>query len=140
VCNMRDAFAGVRDSGHEREDSDLSCCVYGQSCTLFCDSDLAASLDTGRHLQAWLGDNTILVDRYDVRLLLHDGAQISKALHRRDLRAQEADTTQEDLEFERYRDLNLEPSPESASSDDEQDTAVPGCIGQLQAELPVYTI
>ena len=94
---MRDAFAGVRDSAHEREDSDLSCCVYGQSCTLFCDSDLAASLDTGRHLQAWLGDSTILVDRYDVRLLLHDGAQISKALHRRDLRGQEADTTQENV-------------------------------------------
>ncbi|DBB12023.1 TPA: hypothetical protein ACH3X3_006138 [Trebouxia sp. C0006] len=122
---MRDAFAGVRDSAHEREDSDLSCCVYGQSCTLFCDSDLAASLDTGRHLQAWLGDSTILVDRYDVRLLLHDGAQISKALHRRDLRGQEADTTQEDLEFERYRDLNPERSTKSASSDDEQDNTGP---------------
>ncbi|DBA94232.1 TPA: hypothetical protein ACH3X1_001855 [Trebouxia sp. C0004] len=123
---MRDAFAGVRDAGHEREDSDLSCCVYGQSCTLFCDSDLAASLDTGRHLQAWLGDSTILVDRYDVRLLLHDDAQISKTLHRRDSRAQEAEITQEDLEFERYRDLNPEPSMESASSDDEQDITVPG--------------
>ena len=135
---MRDAFAGVRDSGHKREDFDLSCCVYGKSCTLFCDSDLAASLDTGRHLQAWLGDNTILVDRYDVRLLLHDGAQISKAQHIRVLRAQEADTTQEDLEFERYRDLNPEPSTESASSDDEQDTT--GCSGQLQAELFVCAI
>ncbi|DBA89641.1 TPA: hypothetical protein ACH3X2_004535 [Trebouxia sp. C0005] len=122
---MRDAFAGVRDSVHKREDSDLSCCVYGQSCTLFCDSDLAASLDTGRHLQAWLGDNTILVDRYDVRLLLHDDAQISKALHTRDLRAQEADTTQEDLDFERYRDLNPEPSSESASPDDEEVTTGP---------------
>ncbi len=136
--NMRDAFAGVRDSAHEREDSDLSCCVYGQSCTLFCDSDLAASLDTGRHLQAWLGDSTVLVDRYDVRLLLHDGAQISKALHRRDLRGQEADTTQEDLEFERYRDLNPERSTKSASSDDEQDNT--GGIGQLQAELSVYAL
>lgn len=130
---MRDAFAGVRDSGHKREDADLSCCVYGQSCTLFCDSDLAASLDTGRHLQAWLGDDTILVDRYDVRLLLHDGAQISKALHRRDLRAQEADTTQEDLEFERYRDLNPEPSTESASSDDEQDTTGPEPEPELES-------
>ena len=117
---MRNAFAGVTDTSYNGgDDSELSCCAYGQSCTIFADSDLAASLDAGRHLQAWLGDQTVMVDRYDVRLLLHDSTQLHKPSYRREPDSSE----EEDIDFERYRDLNpdtdnrsvspLQPAPES---------------------------
>ena len=120
---MRDAFAGVRETSRDGDDCDLSCCVYGRGCTVFADTDLAASLEAGQHLQAWLGDTNVMVDRYDVRLLLHDTTQISKASNRKGLHTLETDGTHGDLEYERYRDLNSGSSSDGASPEKEPPAA-----------------
>lgn len=107
----KESFAGVRTSSPELHDkTDLSCCAYGRSCILFADNDLAASLDAEEHLQPWLGDDTLMVDRYDVRLLLQDDAQISPSSHRSVNTSQTTneDTIESELEYERYRDLQPE--------------------------------
>ena len=103
----REAFAGVRSSSPDEADlSDLSCCAYGRACRLFRDNDLAATLDAEQHLQPWLDNESVMVDRYDVRLLLHDTAQINKSLHRRSDPSQTGSLNVEaELDFERYRDL-----------------------------------
>ena len=119
----REAFAGVRTSSPDEADRpDLSCCAYGRACRLFCDNDLAATLDAEQHLQPWLDNEDLMVDRYDVRLLLHDTAQINKSLHRRSSPSQTDSSNDEaELDFERYRDLQRElrdaqTLPESQSS------------------------
>ncbi len=114
---MREAFAGVQNTEYNAVGSDLSCCAYGRACTIFADSDLAASLDSGRHLQSWLGDENVMVDRYDVRLLLHDSTQVSKASHRGAIPSSETDSLAEDLEYERYRDMNADTVSRSVSPD-----------------------
>ena len=103
----REAFAGVRTSSADEADrSDLSCCAYGQACRLFSDDDLAATLEAEQHLQPWLNNESVMVDRYDVRLLLHDAALINKSPHRRSSPSQTGSSNDEaELEFERYRDL-----------------------------------
>ena len=106
----KEAFAGVRTSSPEEPDRpDLSCCAYGRACMLFSDDNLAATIDAEQHLQPWLDDESVVVDRYDVRLLLHDAAQINKSLHRRSNPSQTDSSNDEaDLDFERYRDLQPE--------------------------------
>lgn len=46
------------NNGHE----DLL--VFGYSCKLFRDNDKALYLDKGNHLIPWMGDNSVMVDRY----------------------------------------------------------------------------
>ena len=107
----REAFAGVRTASPDEsfDQSDLSCCAYGRSCTLFSDNDLAATLDAERHLQPWLDDESVMVDRYDVRLLLHDTTQINKSMHRRPNSSQiDSSDDEAEINFERYRDLQPE--------------------------------
>ena len=115
----KENFAGVRTSSPESLDNtDLSCCAYGRSCILFADNDLAASLDAEQHLQPWLDNESLMVDRYDVRLLLQDTAQISPSTQRRVSASQTANehNIDEELDYERYRDLQPElrnPRPRS---------------------------
>lgn len=103
----RQAFAGVRTNSPEQSpyDSDLSCCAYGRGCTLFSDD----GFDAEQHLQPWLDDENCMVDRYDVRLLLHDTAQITKSVQRRPNSSQiDSSDNEAELDYERYRDLQLE--------------------------------
>ena len=142
---MRDAFAGVRDAGHEYEDTDLTCCAYGRSCIIFDDSDLAASIDCERHLQAWLGNEDVLVDRYDVRLLLHDSTQLIRGPPRGGLPSFDTDSLEEDLEYERYRDVSRENdsrclSPDPASpAPTVSGTVRSGSLGLLHATQAMLT-
>ena len=104
---QRQAFAGVRTNSPEQSsyDSDLSCCAYGRGCMLFADN----GFDAEQHLQPWLNDEKCMVDRYDVRLLLHDSAQITKSLHRRASSSQiDGSDDEAELDYERYRDLQPE--------------------------------
>ena len=109
---MRDVFAGVRDSNHQQDGGALSCCVYGRSCAIFSDKDTAAALDSEQHLQPWLGDDDVMVDRYDVRLLWHDTMQLSRAARKRSADSSEQ-ALEEELDYERYLDINQPARSES---------------------------
>ena len=73
-----------------------------------------------------------MVDRYDVRLLLHDTTLVSKASNRKGLHPLETYSTHGDLEYERYRDLNSDSSSGGASPEEEPPAAG---ISTCQARL-----
>ncbi|GAB0089808.1 hypothetical protein DMENIID0001_044250 [Sergentomyia squamirostris] len=46
--------------------------VFGYQCHLFRDDEKAQFIDQGKHLIPWMNDNSIKIDRYDVRATLSD--------------------------------------------------------------------
>lgn len=75
--------------------------LMGVHALLFDDDTLAAFINSPAALLPWNGDQTLLIDRYDVRHLLQDLSGIRK---RRPAPAL-LDATDEELNYERYRDL-----------------------------------
>ncbi|XP_077317902.1 splicing factor, suppressor of white-apricot homolog isoform X3 [Lithobates pipiens] len=59
-----------KSSGKQQAVADLL--VFGYACKVFRDDEKALYHEQGRHLIPWMGDNNILIDRYDGRGHLHD--------------------------------------------------------------------
>lgn len=90
-------FAGLTEKVAHEEDSFY---VLGLPSTIFQDDDTAKILEDGRHLQQ--ATNGVLVDRFDVRLLLD-----SLPLPSSKLKKLRTDRTEEaELDEERYHDLD----------------------------------
>ncbi|KAK7078476.1 hypothetical protein SK128_017012 [Halocaridina rubra] len=67
------------DGGGSVQDSTLAheeLLVFGYSCKLFRDDEKALYLDKGKHLIIWMGDNGLMVDRFDVRGALYDLSEV----------------------------------------------------------------
>ncbi|XP_052073913.1 splicing factor, suppressor of white-apricot homolog isoform X17 [Mytilus californianus] len=58
------------ESQQSKEPEELS--VFGYACKLFRDDRKAFSIDEGEHLIPWMGDSSLLIDRYDGRGHLFD--------------------------------------------------------------------
>mmetsp|Transcript_26673 Transcript_26673/g.68750 ORF Transcript_26673/g.68750 Transcript_26673/m.68750 type:complete len:166 (+) Transcript_26673:1376-1873(+) len=98
-------FAGFTTAKFDEHQGSLE--VLGLPCTVFKDEGTAQFIDQERHLLPWFGDETNLVDRYDVRLLLDDlstcdNPSLPAAAHGAELEGQEA----ADLHKERYADMD----------------------------------
>ncbi|KAJ7525274.1 hypothetical protein O6H91_17G043900 [Diphasiastrum complanatum] len=75
--------------------------VIGKHALLFDDDGEAEFTNSPESLLPWNGDEKVLIDRYDVRHLLQD----LSGLRRRHMRPVSPDATQEELNYERYRDM-----------------------------------
>ncbi|KAG8182522.1 hypothetical protein JTE90_002060 [Oedothorax gibbosus] len=90
--------------------------VFGYSCKIFRDDDKAKYIDQGKHLIPWMGDKTLMIDRYDVRGYLHDLKQYEpKAESCEDPLADEELQCDE----ERYRSLRSDMSEEQLYHEEE---------------------
>ncbi|XP_048371034.1 splicing factor, suppressor of white-apricot homolog isoform X3 [Sphaerodactylus townsendi] len=67
ACSSTPAAAGPAGGGGRVE-----LLVFGYACKLFRDDEKALQQEQGRHLIPWMGENAIMIDRYDGRGHLHD--------------------------------------------------------------------
>ncbi|KAI1293795.1 Protein suppressor of white apricot [Halotydeus destructor] len=86
--------------------------VFGYSCKLFKNDDKALELDQGKNLCPWMGDENLLIDRFDCRGYLQDikPYEVSKSLNQIVTKAEEQIESQCDAE--RFADLNEDPHEE----------------------------
>eukprot|EP01110_Echinostelium_bisporum_P007483 TRINITY_DN28359_c0_g1_i1.p1 TRINITY_DN28359_c0_g1~~TRINITY_DN28359_c0_g1_i1.p1 ORF type:complete len:195 (+),score=15.37 TRINITY_DN28359_c0_g1_i1:39-623(+) len=77
--------------------------IVGYESKLFRDDGTAKAVDAGHYLIPWMGDKSLLVDRYDVRLLVDD-RNVFKVENRR-RRTKEEKEEEEALNYERYFDI-----------------------------------
>ena len=135
MARAREAFAGVRSATPPGDDphSDLTCCAYGRSCTILRDDALAALVESDQHLQTWTADKEITVDRYDVRLLLHDTRQLGNA--GKHTTGAPGTEDNEELDFERFRDLHPAQAAVAAPEAESQPDAdfAPGMAAYMTA-------
>ncbi|CAC5420874.1 unnamed protein product [Mytilus coruscus] len=91
------------ESQQSKEPEELS--VFGYACKLFRDDRKAFSIDEGEHLIPWMGDSSLLIDRYDGRGHLFDLSKYD-ASHVKGGELSEEDKQMEALcDEERYLEL-----------------------------------
>ncbi|XP_054568353.1 splicing factor, suppressor of white-apricot homolog isoform X2 [Eptesicus fuscus] len=96
--------------------------VFGYACKLFRDDERALALEQGQHLIPWMGDNKILIDRYDGRGHLHDLSEYDAeySTWNRDYQLSEEEARVEALcDEERYLALHTDLLEEEARQEEE---------------------
>ncbi len=54
----------------DKRSNEESLLVFGYACNVYCDDEKAVYFDEGRHLIPWMGDQSLMIDRYKVFLHL----------------------------------------------------------------------
>ncbi|KAM6423521.1 splicing factor, suppressor of white-apricot homolog isoform 3-T3 [Liasis olivaceus] len=96
--------------------------VFGYACKLFRDDEKALQQEQGRHLIPWMGDASIMIDRYDGRGHLHDLSEYDAeySTWNRDYQLSEEEARIEALcDEERYLALRTDLLEEEARQEEE---------------------
>ncbi|XP_063171847.1 splicing factor, suppressor of white-apricot homolog isoform X1 [Candoia aspera] len=96
--------------------------VFGYACKLFRDDEKALQQEQGRHLIPWMGDASIMIDRYDGRGHLHDLSEYDAeySTWNRDYQLSEEEGRIEALcDEERYLALRTDLLEEEARQEEE---------------------
>ncbi|KAG6551000.1 hypothetical protein Mapa_007233 [Marchantia paleacea] len=99
-----------------KEEPENEIAVVGVHYRSFDDDSMAAFVNSPAAQVPWNGDDTLLIDRYDVRHLLQD---LSGTRRRRRPPSPSLDASKEELDYERYRDLEGLENPSPVPEDDE---------------------
>ena len=85
-------------------------CVVGSSCTLYQDEMKYLEIEQGIHLIPWMGNTSLLVDRYDARAFLDDQSKFGLKSNLKFKPSQEEIQLELKCDEERYMELNMELS------------------------------
>ncbi|XP_061458303.1 splicing factor, suppressor of white-apricot homolog isoform X2 [Rhineura floridana] len=127
------AAAGPSGSGGSSSSSDgaggsgssggrVELLVFGYACKLFRDDEKALQQEQGRHLIPWMGEPSIMIDRYDGRGHLHDLSEYDAeySTWNRDYQLSEEEARIEALcDEERYLALRTDLLEEEARQEEE---------------------
>jgi len=114
--------ASDQQQQHEQHEQHELLQLTGHACDVQQNDQLAGWLHGEGHLQGWMGDAALLLDRYDARLLLEDASAIKKLkafANKED--PTEAGELRQQLDAERYRDLLVDH--EGAEKQDSEQAA-----------------
>ncbi|XP_054715820.1 splicing factor, suppressor of white-apricot homolog [Uloborus diversus] len=91
--------------------------LFGYSCKIFPNDDKSLFIGQGKHLIPWMGDETLMIDRYDVRGYLHDLKQYEPVAGDK---FEDPISEEEKLcDEERYRSLRSDLSEEQLYQEEE---------------------
>uniref|UniRef100_A0AAY4AAJ4 Splicing factor, suppressor of white-apricot homolog n=1 Tax=Denticeps clupeoides TaxID=299321 RepID=A0AAY4AAJ4_9TELE len=94
--------------------------VFGYACKVFRDDERAHFHEQGKHLIPWMGDKSIMIDRYDGRGHLHDLSEYDADSWNRDYQLSEEEARIEALcDEERYMALHSDLLEEEARQEEE---------------------
>uniref|UniRef100_A0A4W6DGI2 Splicing factor, suppressor of white-apricot homolog n=1 Tax=Lates calcarifer TaxID=8187 RepID=A0A4W6DGI2_LATCA len=94
--------------------------VFGYACKLFRDDERALYHEHGKHLIPWMGDKSILIDRYDGRGHLHDLSEYDSGSWNTSYQLSEEEARIEALcDEERYLALHTDLLEEEARQEEE---------------------
>ncbi|XP_068190617.1 splicing factor, suppressor of white-apricot homolog isoform X2 [Antennarius striatus] len=94
--------------------------VFGYACKLFPDDEKALYHEQGKHLIPWMGDKSILIDRYDGRGHLHDLSEYDSGSWNTSYQLSEEEDRIEALcDEERYLALHTDLLEEEARQEEE---------------------
>ncbi|XP_041078743.1 splicing factor, suppressor of white-apricot homolog isoform X2 [Polyodon spathula] len=94
--------------------------VFGYECKVFRDDERALYHEQGKHLIPWMGDKSIMIDRYDGRGHLHDLSEYDAESWNRDYHLSEEEARIEALcDEERYLALHTDLLEEEARQEEE---------------------
>ncbi|MGH0114683.1 UNVERIFIED_CONTAM: hypothetical protein FKN15_034000 [Acipenser sinensis] len=94
--------------------------VFGYACKVFRDDERAHYHEQGKHLIPWMGDKSIMIDRYDGRGHLHDLSEYDAESWNRDYHLSEEEARIEALcDEERYLALHTDLLEEEARQEEE---------------------
>ncbi|KAJ6659075.1 hypothetical protein lerEdw1_019378 [Lerista edwardsae] len=113
---------GTGGGGGEGGGGRVELLVFGYACKLFRDDEKALQQEQGRHLIPWMGDASIMIDRYDGRGHLHDLSDYDAAYStwNRDYQLSEEEARIEALcDEERYLALHTDLLEEEARQEEE---------------------
>ncbi|KAK2181752.1 hypothetical protein NP493_383g04028 [Ridgeia piscesae] len=98
-----------RTAQEQKEDLE-SLFVFGYQCKVFKDDEKADYIERGKHLIPWMGDNSLMIDRYDGRGYLHDLRPYDADLncHKNTELTGEELAVEAACEEERYLELNTD--------------------------------
>ncbi|XP_060746261.1 splicing factor, suppressor of white-apricot homolog [Tachysurus vachellii] len=94
--------------------------VFGYACKLFRDDERATYHEQGKHLIPWMGDNKLMIDRYDGRGHLHDLSEYDADSWNQNYQLSEEEARIEALcDEERYLALHTDLLEEEARQEEE---------------------
>jgi hypothetical protein len=94
-----------REQREEEEKEKAALVVIGYESKMFRDPETAAAVNEGKFLVPWMGDKSLMIDRYDVRLLLDDRKAFKKVKGKtRSISKEEVDEEAQ-CDYQRYYDL-----------------------------------
>ncbi|ESO91786.1 hypothetical protein LOTGIDRAFT_233356 [Lottia gigantea] len=106
------------NSCQSQKDDDQDLFVFGYACKIFRNDEKALYVDKGRHLIPWMGDDSLMIDRYDGRGHLYDLSQCEADVEKKEL-SEEEEKLEKLCDEERYLELNTDIAEKTVYEEEE---------------------